>query len=50
MQLIQQDDPAEEAPVQRSRLLVAGRATARWILAFGLSFGVTAGVLILAHV
>jgi hypothetical protein len=32
------------------RLVSAGRSTARWIVYFAISFALTAGVLILAHV
>ena len=31
-------------------VLAAARATAQWVLAFGISFALTAGVLLLAHV
>jgi hypothetical protein len=37
-------------PGRTSRLLSAGGAMAHWLLAFGISFCVMAGVLILAHI
>jgi hypothetical protein len=44
------ESPALDVPGRRYRLLSAGGAAVRWLLAFGISFGVMAGVLILAHI
>jgi hypothetical protein len=39
------------APARRvSRILWAGRQTARWVAYFTVSFALTAGVLLLAHI
>jgi hypothetical protein len=37
-------------PHAKGRLASAGRTTARWVTYFAISFGLTAGFLILAHV
>jgi|HubBroStandDraft_6_1064221.scaffolds.fasta_scaffold5208213_1 hypothetical protein len=43
-------DPATGAqPRVTGRLASAGRATAKWVMYFAISFGLTAGFLILAH-
>ena len=50
----QQADEMATATVAPSRamgkLASAGRATAKWVMYFAISFGLTAGFLILAHV
>jgi hypothetical protein len=37
-------------PRAMGRLASAGRTTAKWVMYFAISFGLTAGFLILAHV
>ena len=53
MQMQQVDETASATvapPRVAGRLASAGRATAKWIVYFAVSFGLTAGFLILAHV
>jgi hypothetical protein len=42
--------PAEAPAGRLSRVLVAARFAARWVVYFTVSFAVMAGVLLLAHV
>jgi hypothetical protein len=51
MQQVDEMAPATVTPPRAiGRLASAGRATAKWVVYFAISFGLTAGFLILAHV
>jgi hypothetical protein len=53
MQTQQADEMTTEtvaSPRVAGRLASAGRATAKWVMYFAISFALTAGFLILAHV